>query len=157
MISNSTLLVFTASEPPFRTEALPLFTHSEAICTSASGRDSKITPITPMGHVTFERISPSSNCFFKTILLRGSSRPIKLWMPSMQSRNFFSSNSSLFNMGSVRPFDLPTLRSVRLASKILSLQSTREELMLFRAEFLTSEVELPKIMLSCFTCLKRLN
>ena len=60
-------------------------------------------------------------------------------------------------MGSVRPFDLPTLRSVRLASKILSLQSTREELMLFRAEFLTSEVELPKIMLSCFTCLKRLN
>ena len=45
-------LVFKASLPPFMSTAFPLFRQRLEICTSASGRDSNTTPITPMGQET---------------------------------------------------------------------------------------------------------
>ena len=52
IISARVWLVTVASRPPLSRAALPDLRHREAICTRASGRDSKITPITPMGTVT---------------------------------------------------------------------------------------------------------
>ena len=61
IVSKRARLVFKASLPPFKREQLPLFKQSELICTSASGRDSNITPITPMGQDTLYNSSPSSS------------------------------------------------------------------------------------------------
>ena len=45
-------LVAAASLPPLRMTAFAVRSVSAAICTAASGRDSKITQITPIGHAT---------------------------------------------------------------------------------------------------------
>ena len=50
--SANARFVLRASLPPFSSAALPDFRQRVAICTRASGRDSKTTPITPMGTVT---------------------------------------------------------------------------------------------------------
>jgi len=52
MTSARMRLVPAASLPPLRSTALPLFRQRLEICTRASGRDSKITPMTPIGQLT---------------------------------------------------------------------------------------------------------
>jgi hypothetical protein len=54
-------LLSIASDPPLRTRAFPLLRASPAICTRASGRDSKIIAITPIGVVRWVRVNPSSS------------------------------------------------------------------------------------------------
>ena len=56
--SHKAAFVRSASRPPLSSTALPLLSASDAICTSASGRLSKITPMTPIGQVTRYIFSP---------------------------------------------------------------------------------------------------
>ncbi len=53
--SKSFRLVSAVSFPPFKTAQLPLLRHREEIWTSASGLASKMTPMTPIGHVILVR------------------------------------------------------------------------------------------------------
>ena len=68
-------LEFAASDPPLSSTALPDFRHSAAIWTSASGRDSKMTPTTPMGTVTRNNSRPWSSSVARCVCQSGSGWP----------------------------------------------------------------------------------
>ena len=51
--STSVLFVFMASLPPFKTHALAVLRHKDAISTQTFGLDSNITAITPKGTLIF--------------------------------------------------------------------------------------------------------
>lgn len=49
---NRACIECNASRPPLNATALPDFRHRDMICGTTSGRDSKMTPSMPMGHLT---------------------------------------------------------------------------------------------------------
>ena len=73
MAACSALLERAASLPPLSNSPLPERMASEAICGSASGRDSKITSSTPSGDVTRVSSRPEEISVRETTRPRGSS------------------------------------------------------------------------------------
>ena len=132
-----TLLVEAVSFPPFRTAQFPLLMHRQLICTSASGRASKMIPITPMGTVTLFRISPSSSCRCSVIRPVGFSSAIRLSMPARQSDSLCASNFSRFITAGAMPAFSARARSSRFAAKIFSLCSFSASAASRRASFRT--------------------
>ena len=131
------LLVLIASDPPLRNTALPLLIQSDAIWTSASGLLSKITPMTPIGHVTLVSSRPSSKVVLNVTLPTGSLRSIRLSIPETTSLSLSSLNLSLFISGVSRLFFSASSRSVLLAAKISSLAFFRARATFARALFFT--------------------
>ena len=121
--SKSARLERIASRPPLRSTALPLLRHRPAICTSASGRDSKITPTTPIGQLTRERISPSASSVRSCSCPMGSSICASARRPAHTSSSLPWSNFSRFSAGAERPSAFAASRSCAFAAKIASLPS----------------------------------
>src|SRR5574344_203810 len=90
IISTSILLVLDASFPPFRIRPLPLKRERPAICNRASGRASKIMPITPIGKVFFSNTNSGSSSLFSLIFPIGSLRPQRSWYPFFTLLSFSS-------------------------------------------------------------------
>ena len=134
----SALFVLIASEPPLRNTALPLLMQRDAICTSASGLLSKITPITPIGHVTLVSSRPSSKVVLKVTLPTGSVRSMRLSIPDTTSLSLSSLNLSLLISGVSRLAFSASSRSVLLAAKISSFEALRQEATFASALFFTS-------------------
>ena len=65
-------MVFIASDPPFRITALPDLKHKLATSDVTLGLLSKITPITPIGIVTFLIFSPFGLLHFFKVIFTGS-------------------------------------------------------------------------------------
>ena len=82
--SNSVIrrFVCAASRPPFRIAAFPDLRHSEAICTSASGRDSNTAAMTPKGHVMRLSVNSSSSSVAMRATPSGSGRAATARTPS---------------------------------------------------------------------------
>ena len=80
--SDKRRFVCAASRPPFRMAALPDFKHSEAICTSASGRDSNTAAMTPKGHVMRLSVNSSSSSVAMRATPSGSGRAATARTPS---------------------------------------------------------------------------
>jgi len=111
IIVARTLLLSFASLPPFSTMAFPLFTANEAICTSASGRLSKIIAMSPIGQLTLFNIRPSSKRRASKTFPAGSGNARISRMPKRTSSNFFLSNSRRLKSGIANPFCLAAVRS----------------------------------------------
>ena len=131
-----TIILFDccASLPPLRITALPDFRHNEEICGIASGRDSKIAPITPIGQVIRRRVRPSSN----SIPISSLPRPTTLLIPLTIPMTLFSSKRSREKSGA-EIFSLSaTSRSLTLASSIEAHAASRAEAISSKALFLIS-------------------
>ena len=115
---NNTLLLFIVSLPPFKITQFPLFMQRDEICIKASGLASKITPITPIGQVSLQRVKPSSNCLCISCLNKGSSSLTKSSMPAITSLNFVSSNFSRLIIGAATLSISACFKSIAFASKI---------------------------------------
>ena len=135
MTSKSLRLLSLASLPPFSITQLPLFMQSADICTKASGLDSKITPITPIGQLVLTSVSPSSSSRTSSFLKSGSGMAIRSLMPFTQSASLWSSKVSLPSMGAGRP--VPFALSVSLALNISSFLASSASAMAANAAFLT--------------------
>ena len=103
-----------ASRPPLSSTALPERSASEAICTSASGRDSKTTARTPSGQLSCVRTSPSSSLRRASTVPSGSARAASCRAPSASVSSFEASSFSRFTSGEARP--TAAARSRALAS-----------------------------------------
>ena len=66
------LLVFIASDPPFKITALPDLKHRPATSDVTLGLLSKITPITPIGIDTLLMFNPLGLLHFSNIIFTGS-------------------------------------------------------------------------------------
>ncbi|OQA06123.1 MAG: hypothetical protein BWY65_02265 [Firmicutes bacterium ADurb.Bin373] len=151
MTSARMRLVSMASEPPFSNTPLPLFRHRVEICTRASGLDSNITPMTPMGQVTLYSSRSSSSSVARSVLPTGSSNPIRLCIPSTTSAILVSSNFSLFKSGSAR-FSLSLLaKSSRLALIISACRSTKDMAICCKALFFRSALMAASSIEASFT------
>ena len=73
-VASRAALEWRASRPPLRSTALPLLRARALICTSASGRDSKITPSTPRGQDSRVSSRPASSSRRRSTRPRGSGR-----------------------------------------------------------------------------------
>ena len=113
-------MVDAVSFPPFRTAQFPLLMQRELICTRASGRASKIIPITPIGQVTRTRVRPSSSSRRSVTLPTGSSSPIRPSIPARTSASLCSSKRSRLTTAAEMPVSSAFFRSSRLAAKISS-------------------------------------
>ena len=153
IVSNRIRFVFLASLPPLSTEQLPLLRQREAICTRASGRDSKITPITPIGQVVLVRISWLSSSLWSRVLPTGSGRFIKPLMPFITSLSLCSSNLSLLIIGAASEPASALARSILLASKISDFLASRASATAERAELRCSCEREAITKLSFFVCL----
>ncbi len=151
IISLKMRLVSRASEPPFKSTPLPLFRHKAAICTRASGRDSKITPITPMGQVTLYNSRPTSSSVARSVLPTGSSSSIKSLMPFITVSIFSSSKTSLFSRGGARFSSLLRARSSLFAAIIFSLCRSKAPAICLKAPFFTLASAAASRMAACFT------
>ena len=125
MISNSASLVCSASRPPLSSTALPLLRHSPPIWISASGRDSKITPTTPMGQLMRESTSPSASSVRSCSCPMGSSIAASCSRPAQTSAELVLVKLEPLERGRGQPFlfGLPHIDIVRF-----------EDLSCFRAE-----------------------
>ena len=104
IIENIVLLVSTASLPPFRITVLDDFIAKQDICEMTSGLASKITPMTPIGQLTFCKTIPSAILLSKSTLLTGSFNNAISLTPCIMSLSLFSSNLSLLYADSVINF-----------------------------------------------------
>ena len=116
--AKSARLVASASLPPLSSAALPLLRHRDAICTSASGRDSKITPITPIGQETRYRSRPGASCVASSVQPSGSGSAASACRPSSTVRSLASSKRRRLSSGAARCCSRARARSARLASKM---------------------------------------
>ena len=135
---NTTLFVFIASLPPFNIAQFPLFIHNDAICTIASGRDSKITPITPIGHVSLIRSKSESNSLFISSFESGSSSFIRSLIPFTTPFILSSLNLSLLKIDDFKPSSSAFLRSASFARTISSIFAIRLSATARNALFLVS-------------------
>ena len=102
--SASASLVRAASRPPLRSTAFPLLRHSEAICTSASGRLSKMTPTTPMGQLTRYRFKPGDSSLAYCTFPSGSGSRARDRSPSAMPAHLARVSLSRLNSGALSPF-----------------------------------------------------
>mmetsp|Transcript_41381 Transcript_41381/g.110737 ORF Transcript_41381/g.110737 Transcript_41381/m.110737 type:complete len:323 (-) Transcript_41381:291-1259(-) len=85
--STMTRQVCTASLPHLSNTPLPDLIPSDAICTAASGRASKMIPRTPSGTVTRRKTSPLSSSLLIWTWPIGSARLFRFRTPWIASRN----------------------------------------------------------------------
>ncbi len=109
-----------ASLPPLSTMAFPLFTASDAICTSASGRLSKINAMRPIGQLILRSSRPSSRRRASRTFPTGSGISRRSRIPDSTSCSFFSSKRRRFKSGGAKPSARAFSMSFRLASNIAS-------------------------------------
>ena len=99
--ATSAAFVCAASLPPLRMTAFADLSASALICTAASGRDSKITQSTPIGHDTRYSSSPASSSVARCTTPTGSaSARTSSTFRSIPS-NFAPSTSSRLSSGAL--------------------------------------------------------
>jgi len=126
-------VVSSASDPPLSSTALLDFRHRVEIWTSASGRDSKMTPMTPIGLDTRYKSSPGSSSVVRRVWPTGSGRSIRLLIPATTSWILFRSNFNRLSKGAASPSWVLRSRSVWFAAKRAGVFSSKAAAMLFRA------------------------
>ena len=111
----SAWLLSRASLPPLSTMALPLFTASEDICTSASGRLSNIIAMSPIGQLIRRSTRPSSRRRASSTFPTGSGMARRSRIPVNTSWSFFSSKERRFRSGTERPVCRAAIKSFSFA------------------------------------------
>ena len=122
-----------ASRPPLSRAPLPERMASEAICITASGRASKITPTTPSGTLRRSSTSPSSSSVWSWRRPSGSSRAATWRTPSMAPSSLAASSLRRATRGAARPSAAAASRSARFAARISSRSASRASAMASRA------------------------
>ena len=140
MTSNISRLVLSVSDPPLSMAQLPLLMQSVEIWTMASGRASKITPMTPMGQVTRLSTRPWSSSRRSSTRPTGSGSETRLSMPAHTSASLCSSNSRRLRTAGATFASSAAARSLALAAKIRSLLSCSACLMRRRASLRASRL-----------------
>ena len=138
--------------PPFEQYALPLFRHRQEIWIKASGRDSKMTPITPIGQLTRKRSNPSSSSMAFSVRPTGSGRLIMLRNPSHASPILASSNLSRFSKGGARFSFSERSMSDRLAATISACRVSSASAISASARFFTSVPRAAIWIAAVFAC-----
>ena len=136
--SHRARLVLMASRPPLSSTALPLLRAREAICTRASGRLSKITPMTPMGQVMRYILRPSVSSRLRVVWPMGSGRPARARRPAVTAASFSSANFRRPSRGAARLSCSALARSALLAAKISAWRASSSSAMASRAAFRVS-------------------
>mmetsp|Transcript_25067 Transcript_25067/g.76127 ORF Transcript_25067/g.76127 Transcript_25067/m.76127 type:complete len:212 (+) Transcript_25067:1232-1867(+) len=90
-----TALVRAASLPPLRSSPLPEAMASAATCGTTSGRDSKMTRITPMGTVSCRSTSPGASSTCRLVRQSGSGCLAMSRNPAVTPLSFLSGRCSL--------------------------------------------------------------
>ena len=116
----------------------------------ASGLDSKITPITPIGHDSLINNKSVSSSLFICTLPSGSGNAIKSRMPFTTSFILSSLNFNLFNIGAAIPSSFAFSKSVSFAFLMFSLLAIIASAIAISALFLSSNVRADIFELSNF-------
>eukprot|EP00754_Rhynchopus_humris_P010564 Rhum_TRINITY_DN14163_c26_g1::Rhum_TRINITY_DN14163_c26_g1_i1::g.69531::m.69531 len=125
--------VRTASRPHFSSTPLPDLTASDAICTAASGRASKMMPRTPSGTATLFSTSPSASCRCTCTAPMGSGRRCRSRTPATAASNLASAKPRRPTIARARPASFAAATSAALASSMADLRASRLSAMLLRA------------------------
>ena len=114
-----------ASRPPLRMAPLPERIAKDAICITASGRASKITPRTPRGTLNRSSTKPESNsrCIWRTPTGSGSSATWRT--PSIAPANFLASNFNRATRAGAKPSAAAASKSAALAATIWLASASR--------------------------------
>ena len=140
-MSTSILLVLAASFPPLSIRPLPLNRERPAICNKASGRASKIIPITPIGKVFFSKTKPGSSSLFSLIFPIGSERLHRSLYPFSTLFSLSGENTRRWRIDDEIPSFSAFSKSLSFSALILSFSSSSNFEIETRASLLSSKEE----------------
>ena len=135
-----------ASLPPLSRAPLPERIAREAICITASGLASKITPSTPRGTLSRSSTSPSASSVWSWRRPIGSARAATWRTPSMAAASLRSSSFRRATRAGARPALAAASRSAWLAATIVAASASRASAMASTAVCRSPSASCPRAM-----------